>query len=181
VLLEYNLATQAAGALLSVDTPLALRDDAVTRSSIFVPVSRQVADVQVGVRIDHPRASDLVLSLTSPQGTRVLLTENRGGTNILGYGISEALATNQVTLFTNTFEGVRATNYFAGRATQHPADVGRRDRVARQNRCRCARNLLVRGQRIHCQDQSTRRRYMESSAGQLRTHRLGRPRPRWCV
>jgi len=97
-----------------VDTPSVLLDDAVTYSRIFVPVAREVADVRVGVRIDHPRASDLVLHLVSPQGTRVLLTENRGRTNTLGYGISDAFSTNQVTLFTNTFEGVPATNYLAG-------------------------------------------------------------------
>ncbi|HXT39183.1 MAG TPA: S8 family serine peptidase, partial [Candidatus Angelobacter sp.] len=112
--LDFALAPQAIGDFLSTDTPSLMLDDAVTRSSIFVPIAREVADVRVGVRIDDPRASDLVLHLVSPQGTRVLLTENRGRTNTLGYGISEGLATNQVTLFTNTFEGAAATNYFVG-------------------------------------------------------------------
>src|SRR5439155_13225566 len=62
-------------------------DDLTTNFVIGVTNARTVADVKVGVRIDHPRLSDLVLHLVSPEGTRILLTENRGlslGTN---YGI----------------------------------------------------------------------------------------------
>ncbi len=72
--------------LQATNMPMALPDDAVTNSPIFVPVNEAVADVQVGVRIDHPRESDLVLTLISPQGTRVLLSENRGGLDTNGYG-----------------------------------------------------------------------------------------------
>jgi subtilisin family serine protease/subtilisin-like proprotein convertase family protein len=64
-------------------------DDATTNTGIFVPISRQIADVQVGVIIDHPRSSDLVLHLISPQGTRVLLAENRGGPTNANYGIGQ--------------------------------------------------------------------------------------------
>jgi subtilisin-like proprotein convertase family protein len=59
-------------------------DDLTTNFVIAVTNARNVADVKVGVRIDHPRLSDLVLHLVSPEGTRILLTENRGlslGTN----------------------------------------------------------------------------------------------------
>ena len=45
-----------------------LRDDAVTCSTNFVGVDSTVARAEVGVRIDHPRASDLVLTLVSPAG-----------------------------------------------------------------------------------------------------------------
>src|SRR5438046_207905 len=65
-----------------------LPDDAITDASLVVTNNRSVADVQVGVRIDHARASDLVLHLVSPQGTRILLAENRGSFSPLGYGIS---------------------------------------------------------------------------------------------
>ncbi len=65
-----------------------LPDDAVTNSVIHVPDNQYVASVDVGVRIVHPRASDLSLHLISPQGTRLLLTENRGGYNPDGYGAS---------------------------------------------------------------------------------------------
>lgn len=74
------------GGVDSQDTPLPIQDDAITRSTLFVPEARPVIDVQVGVRVDHDRASDLVFHLISPQGTRVLLAENRGGTSAGGYG-----------------------------------------------------------------------------------------------
>jgi subtilisin family serine protease/subtilisin-like proprotein convertase family protein len=111
---QLDLMPRATGDFLSDDTPTFVFDDAISRSSIFVPVARQVEDVRVGVRIDDARASDLVLHLVSPQGTRVLLTENRGRTNAQGYGISESLATNTVNLFTNSFETAPVTNYFVG-------------------------------------------------------------------
>ncbi len=60
--------------------------DARTNSIYTVTADREVAKVEVGVRIDHPRISDLVLHLVSPQGTRVLLAENRGGSSASGYG-----------------------------------------------------------------------------------------------
>src|SRR5439155_20116130 len=114
VMLDRNLAALAGGDLLSVDTPFTALDDAITRSSIFVPINREVADLRVGARIDHPRGSDLVLHLVSPQGTRVLLAENRGRTNNLGYGTSDVFSTDQLTIFTNSFENAAPTNYLAG-------------------------------------------------------------------
>ncbi len=67
-----------------LDVPIT--DDAITQSTIFIPDTRGVADVKVGLRIDHPRASDLTMHLTSPLGTRVLLSENRGGDELMGWG-----------------------------------------------------------------------------------------------
>jgi subtilisin-like proprotein convertase family protein len=85
---QSSLSLARSGVFFSQDTPLPLLDDALTTSTIAVPVSRTVSDVRVGLRIDHPRVSDLVLHLVSPQGTRVLLMENRGAfsTNGLGSG-----------------------------------------------------------------------------------------------
>ena len=61
-------------------------DDAVTYSTNHVGANSPVESVEVGVRINHPRESDLVLTLVSPAGTRVLLAENRGGLDTNGYG-----------------------------------------------------------------------------------------------
>lgn len=107
----YNPGTAGITVKLSIEvqrmllsTPLAvfeqtnstrILDDAMTNTvfsattngtAILVTDNKQVAMIQVGVRIDHPRASDLVLHLINPQGTRLLLAENRGWTNELGYG-----------------------------------------------------------------------------------------------
>lgn len=74
------------GRIVSIDTPLTILDDAVTTSSLFAPSARPIVSVRAGVRIEHPRASDLVLHLVSPQGSRTLLSENRGGDSADGYG-----------------------------------------------------------------------------------------------
>jgi subtilisin-like proprotein convertase family protein len=66
--------------------PIAIPDDAVTNSSIFVSNDDKIVSLEVGVRIDHPRVSDLVLHLISPNGTRVLLDENRGASTPDGMG-----------------------------------------------------------------------------------------------
>lgn len=65
---------------------LSLLDDAVTNSSVVVTNDGTVASVEVGLRVNHPRISDLAFTLISPRGTRVLLMENRGMTNDAGIG-----------------------------------------------------------------------------------------------
>lgn len=52
--------------------------DVIRDSVITVDDDRDIKNVNVGVRIDHPRISDLSISLVSPAGTSVLLSENRG-------------------------------------------------------------------------------------------------------
>jgi len=75
--------------------------NSLANSYIFVTNSGRIADLRVGVRIDAERASDLVLHLVSPDGTRLLLAENRGGTNTLGYG-SGSWQSNNLVLTTFT-------------------------------------------------------------------------------
>lgn len=72
-----------------------LLDDAETNSVIFVGRAGIIADISVGVRIAHPRVSDLVLHVVSPQGTRLLLAENRGGSFGADYGLG-SLVTNVI-------------------------------------------------------------------------------------
>ncbi len=75
----------------------AIPDDAVSSSSILVTNIGPILSVEAGVRIGHPRVSDLALTLISPSGTRVLLAENRGGLTTNGIG-ADLLATNSVTV-----------------------------------------------------------------------------------
>ena len=83
-------------------------DDALTRSTIFVPDNRAIADVKVGLRIDHSRVSDLTMHLVSPVGTRVLLSENRGGSVASGWGAG----------------GLTETLTFGGFSDPDPAETG---------------------------------------------------------
>jgi subtilisin-like proprotein convertase family protein len=91
LLVGYRIRVQRGltGSLTNIYNPvgvLPLLDDAVTTSLLTVTNAREIVDVRVGVRIDHRRASDLVLTLVSPAGTRVVLAENRGGNSTAGYG-----------------------------------------------------------------------------------------------
>ncbi|HXG46657.1 MAG TPA: LamG-like jellyroll fold domain-containing protein, partial [Methylomirabilota bacterium] len=85
VRVERDLALRSAFNYRATNS-VALIDDAVTNSTIFVNRRGTIADVSVGVRIDHDRVSDLVLHLISPSGTRLLLAENRGGALATNYG-----------------------------------------------------------------------------------------------
>ncbi len=67
--------------------PTNLLDDAVMYSSVFVTNTLPIATVSVGLRVDHPRISDLVFHLISPDGTRYLLMENRGADSTNGAGV----------------------------------------------------------------------------------------------
>ena len=66
--------------------PTPIPDDAVSTTSLFVSNAQKIVSVDVGVRIDHPRVSDLVLHLVSPSGKRVMIFENRGGNTASGLG-----------------------------------------------------------------------------------------------
>ena len=91
-------------------------DDATTNSIIRVPRRQLVADVSVGVRIDHPRAADLMLSLVSPSGTRVVLAQNRGGPLGENYGFG-TIQTNVQSQVTAQFTPLPITNDYYTPAT----------------------------------------------------------------
>ncbi len=96
--------------------PVPLLDDAITISSnsiITMTNTEPIVSVNVGIVVDHPRISDLAFTLISPDGRRILLMENRGGTTTNGAGAS-ALVTNSIIVSSNDFEGLTATNYIAG-------------------------------------------------------------------
>ena len=80
-----------------------IADDAFTSTGLYVDRNAPVVSVDVGVRLVHPRISDLVMHLVSPRGTRVLLDENRGGTSTEGMGFSAMLTNaNKATISTET-------------------------------------------------------------------------------
>jgi subtilisin-like proprotein convertase family protein len=79
---------------------VAILEDAVTNSIFTVKDDRLVADASVGVRINYPRISDLLLTLTSPQGTRIVLAENRGGATASAYGTTFSTNRMGYTIFT---------------------------------------------------------------------------------
>ncbi|MCI0536848.1 MAG: S8 family serine peptidase [Verrucomicrobiales bacterium] len=94
---DVNLDT---GRTLFGTNAIPVLDDATLTNAIAVSVDKQVSELEVGVRIIHPRPSDLVLHLVSPQGTRLLLAENRGGNTDQGYGSGD-LASLGYAVFTD--------------------------------------------------------------------------------
>ena len=91
--LSFDTSSLMKVAYLSTDTPLPVLDDAITaspaaevnygltNSTIHVPRSDIIQGFSVGLRVDHPRISDLVFTLIDPSGNRYLLMENRGSTS----------------------------------------------------------------------------------------------------
>ena len=96
----------------STDTPIPILDDAVTTDSIFVPDDQTISSMDVAIAVQHPRISDLVFHLISPDGTRVLLMENRGGTDPNGAGGVATVTTN--TALASDFDTVAPGDYAAG-------------------------------------------------------------------
>ncbi len=88
--------------IYSSSGPVPLLDDAVTTNNIVVPDDQTISSLEVALRVQHPRVSDLVFHLISPDGTRDLLVENRGGTDTNGMG--ETLVLTNV-LVPQTFTG----------------------------------------------------------------------------
>ena len=78
--LEHNMAI---GGFFGYESLLDhdLVDNGATNFLISVPDWRTIVDLDVGVGIDHPRPSDLVIHLIAPSGKKALLFENRGATN----------------------------------------------------------------------------------------------------
>ena len=105
---QYGLKVLETAQYVSSGDSMPLLDDAITNSTIMVTNNRAIADVRVGVRIDHPRLSDLVLHLVSPSGTRILLSENRGG--LLA---NDPLAPSSLSAVTNFGFGSPVTNAYS--------------------------------------------------------------------
>ena len=85
--------------------PTPIPDDAITNASLFVSNRQPIASLDVGLLVSHPRVSDMVFTLISPSGTRVLLCEDRGGATTNGLG--------GLVLRTNLFPTRTAGNYLA--------------------------------------------------------------------
>jgi len=101
ITIERSLVPDLIKTYVSTNTPVKLLDDGLTNSSIYISEAKEVLSTQVGVRVDHSRVSDLALTLTSPQGTKVLLFENRGGTNATALGLGQGSSNYVYSIFTD--------------------------------------------------------------------------------
>ena len=98
-----------------------LADVARTVATVQVDDPRPVADVQVAVRAEHPRVSDLALRVVTPGGAGALVFENRGLSS--GAGLGGVLVTSNyhhVALTIDRGEGL-AKIYFNGEVVAQQA------------------------------------------------------------
>ena len=96
--------------LFTSTSSVPLADDAVSTSGLFVTNTARILALEVGVRISHPRVSDLMLSLVAPDGARALLQAGRGGASSNGLG-ADLILTNTTPV--DFFGGPQAvTNVF---------------------------------------------------------------------
>jgi subtilisin-like proprotein convertase family protein len=97
--------------------PVPLLDDAVSYAYLTNypgpnATNETIASIAVGIRVDHPRISDLVFTLISPDGTRYLLMQNRGGTSTNGAGAT-TYTTNDIANYTASGTTNSVTNFVA--------------------------------------------------------------------
>ena len=95
--------------------PVPLLDDAVSYAYItnypgLGATNETIASIAVGLRVEHPRISDLVFTLISPDGTRYLLMQNRGGTSTNGAGLT-VYSTNSIGNISNSGTTNASTNF----------------------------------------------------------------------
>src|SRR5205823_5441561 len=78
----FAIASSIAGS----GAPITIQDDAVTYAYLTNLTHMPISSMDIGLLISDPRISDLAITLISPNGTRVLLFENRGANSIGGLG-----------------------------------------------------------------------------------------------
>jgi subtilisin-like proprotein convertase family protein len=103
--LTVTIETDSSGAFRAElgDSFIPLKDDAKTVSEADYSLDRVVTDATVAILSENARVSDLVLRLTSPQGTSVILSENRGFFDTNGFGSVRASTNGAGDIFQNSY------------------------------------------------------------------------------
>ena len=112
---DRNLAS-VLSAVSAATNNVPIKDDAVSYARLLITNHLTISDLNVGLLIQHQRISDLVLTLISPNGTRILLFEDRGMSTPGGLGMgSFGLQTTSLTpYYTNNFDSAPTGPYFPG-------------------------------------------------------------------
>jgi subtilisin-like proprotein convertase family protein len=79
IIATFSYAAVPSSETFQATTQTSLPDDAVATNTIVITNTQTIFSTAVGVVIDHPRVSDLTLTLISPLNQRYTLVENRGG------------------------------------------------------------------------------------------------------
>jgi subtilisin-like proprotein convertase family protein len=126
--------------------PVPILDDAVTDIYVTNNLHDIISSLDVGLLISDPRVSDLAITLISPNGTRVLLFENRGAatTNGLGIGTFDlGVVTNMAAVYTNDFNAAPVGLYAPGALFQGWSVLSNLVDVLDDYTCLCLSNHVL--------------------------------------
>jgi len=105
--IEESLTPNVVQTYTNSGPPIPLLTDAHTESQICITNNQQLVSLEVGVCLQDTNTDDLVIHLTSPEGTSVLLFENRGGLLADGLGlpviVTNSIGTNGVTNYSTNY------------------------------------------------------------------------------
>ena len=108
---------------------VALGDDVISVGTNALTSGLVISDIQVGLRLNAQRASDYAFYLVSPRGERVLLSENRGGTNFQRWGGDSMVSDFRHVALTYNQEGRVASLYLDGERIAQQQCVDLSDRL----------------------------------------------------
>ena len=126
--------------------PVRILDDAVTQIHLTNSLHQILSSLDVGLLISGPRVSDLAVTLISPNGTRVLLFENRGALTTNGLGIGTfgiAVVTNMAPVYTNNFDATPVGLYAPGATFQGWSVLSNFVDVLNDYTCLCQSNHVL--------------------------------------
>ncbi len=124
--------------------PVNILDDAVTDVFLTNDIHSIISSLDVGLLINDPRISDLAITLISPNGTRVLLFENRGGTSTNGLGTFNIITNYlMVPFYTNNFDLAAVGPYFPGAKFEGWSVLSNSVSVLDDYTCLCLSNHIL--------------------------------------
>ena len=103
--IERNLDASYTRTFTAIDKGL-IPDVARSMSTLTVDDERKITAMDIGVRVDHPRASDLTMRLGNPNGYSSVLFENRGGVTATNLGQSVVSTNNDFQHVALTFDPI---------------------------------------------------------------------------
>jgi subtilisin-like proprotein convertase family protein len=126
--------------------PTPITNDAVTDIYLTNNTHEIISSLDVGLLLTDPQVSDLAITLISPNGTRVLLFENRGGLTTNGLGIGTfgiSVVTNMEPLYTNNFDLAPVGLYSPGAMFQGWSVLSNQVDVLDDYTCFCLSNHVL--------------------------------------